>query len=167
MSKKQLLDWSSGVPSFPPLPRQNFHFAPASSKPCLRTFHHVDVAVNEILSAAEQFNAVFGAVAVSGIVHDEKQGVRLQSFDLGGLRIELLEPAAHPSPLDSILLRWVALFHTRYTVRDIGIQLAIMRNAGATILSPPKQATAFEGRRVAFVSCQGFMLELLEEWGAK
>ncbi|MFH1417414.1 MAG: VOC family protein [Planctomycetota bacterium] len=133
----------------------------------LLSFQHIGVAVKDIASAAEQFAAAFGAVPVSEIVHDEQQGVRLQFLDLGGLRIELLEPAADPSPLDSILKRGVAIYHTCHTVADLDAALAKMRTAGAIIISPPKPATAFDGRRVAFVSCQGFILELLEEAGAR
>lgn len=128
----------------------------------LGPFHHVGVAVKDIRSAAEHFASAFGAQIESEIVHDPLQKVRLQFMRLAGLRIELLEPAADPSPLDTVLKRGLAIYHVCHEVGDLDAELARMSASGAAVISPPKPAVAFDGRRVAFVMCDGFMLELLE-----
>ncbi|MBN2559852.1 MAG: VOC family protein [Phycisphaerae bacterium] len=125
-------------------------------------FHHVGVAVKDIRSAAERFASLFGAVLDSEVFHDENQQVRGQFIRLGDLRIELLEPAGEPSPLDAILKRGIAIYQVCHEVEDLDADLARLREAGVAVLSPPKPAIAFGGRRVAFVMCQGLMIELLE-----
>ncbi len=126
------------------------------------TFHHVGVAVKNLETAVEQFASLFGATRESEIIHDPAQGVRLQFVNLGSLRIEFLEPAATPSPLDSLLKRGIGMYQVCHEVRDLDAELARLRAGGATLVSPPKPAVAFDGRRVAFVSCQGMIIELLE-----
>ena len=131
-------------------------------KPSLGSFHHVGVAVPDIRAAAEQFSTLFGAVPESEIFHDPSQGVRGQFFRLGDLRLELLEPAAQPSPLDSLLKRGIALYQICHEVEDLDAELVRLRKAGATVLSEPKPAVAFDDRRVAFVMSLGLVVELLE-----
>ena len=58
--------------------------------------------------------------------------------------------------------RGVAIYHTCHEVRDLDGELARLREAGCVVVSPPKPAVAFDLRRVAFVMCQGLMVELLE-----
>ena len=129
----------------------------------LGPLHHVGVAVRDIKAAAAQFEALLGADVESDIIHDPLQGVRAQFLTIGGLRIELLEPAADPSPLDSVLKRGVALYHTCHEVADLDATLARLTASGVKVVSPPKPAIAFANRRVAFIICQGMIIELLEE----
>ena len=128
----------------------------------LGPFHHVGVAVKDVDAAAAQFQALFGAVLKSGIIDDANQQVRLRFVEIGGLRIELLEPAADPSPLDSLIKRGIAIYHICHEVDDLDAALARLTASGAKVVSPPRPAIAFDNRRVAFVMCQGLMIELLE-----
>jgi methylmalonyl-CoA/ethylmalonyl-CoA epimerase len=132
-------------------------------KPTFGTFHHVGVAVKDLEAAAEQFESAFGATRLSEVLHDEEQGVRLLLMEQGNLQIELLEPAGKPSPLDSILKRGIGIYHVCHEVEDLDAELIRLGEAGVTLVSPPKPAIAFGGRRVAFVMCHGLMVELLEE----
>jgi len=134
-------------------------------EPKLGPLHHVGVAVRELRAAVEQFVKCFGATVESEIIHDPSQQVRIQFIRLGDLRVELLEPAAAPSPLDSLLKRGVGLYQVCHEVDDLDETLARFQAGGAVVASPPKPATAFSGRRVAFVMCQGLMVELLERAG--
>lgn len=126
------------------------------------TFHHVGVAVHDLQTAAAQFRDVLGAVVESDVIHDEIQQVRLQFVRLGGLRIELLEPAADRSPLDALLKRGIAFYQVCYEVNDLDVSLDRLKAGGAKVVSEAKPAVAFDQRRVAFVMCQGVMIELLE-----
>ncbi|OWY71173.1 hypothetical protein B7486_11260 [cyanobacterium TDX16] len=125
-------------------------------------FHHVGVAVRELSAAVEQLAALFGARTDSEIVHDPEQGVFIQFVTVAGLRIELLAPAADPCPLDPILKRGVAIYHVAYEVPDLDAELRRLSTTQVRLVSHPKPAVAFGGRRVAFVVFQGMMFELIE-----
>ncbi len=128
----------------------------------LGAFQHVGVAVKDLATAARKFASVFGAVPDSEVIYDPEQQVRLQFMNLGGLRIELLEPAGEPSPLDGILKRGIAIYHVCHEIENLDAELARLSQSGVAIVSPPKPAVAFGGRRVAFVMCEGLMIELVE-----
>ncbi len=130
------------------------------------TFHHVGLAVREIGSAREFYERSLGATIESEVYHDPAQGVRIQFILVGGLRIELLAPAADPSPLDGILKRGVGLYHAGYETATFDQTLQRLTRSGMTLVSPAKPAVAFDGRRVAFVMGQGLMVELIEARGA-
>lgn len=125
-------------------------------------FHHVGVAVKNIAQAASELSALFSAESESDVFHDENQGVRVKFMRLGDLRIELIEPAGTPSPVDSILKRGIAFYQVCYEVDDLGAELARLEAGGVSVLSPPKPAVAFGNRRVAFVMHEGLIIELLE-----
>jgi len=128
----------------------------------LGAFHHVGVAVRNIEAAAAAYARAFGAVIESPIYHDENQRVRIQFMKMNDLRIELLEPAGEGSPVEAVLKRGLAVYHVCHEVADIDATLVQLKASGALIVSPAKPAVAFGGRRVAFVMCQGMMVELLE-----
>ncbi|MFQ5495417.1 MAG: VOC family protein [Phycisphaerae bacterium] len=128
----------------------------------LKAFHHVGIAVQDIVQAANALTTLFSADAESGTIDDPRQGVRVKFMTLGDLRIELVEPAGSPSPLDSILKRGIGLYHVCHEVADLDKELDRLKTAGARIIAPPKPAAAFDGRQIAFVMCEGLMVELLE-----
>ena len=128
----------------------------------LGRFDHVGVAVREIRQSVDMFARIYGAKVESELFHDPRQGVRIQFIRLGNLRVELLEPAAEPSPVDGVLKRGVALYHICHEVDDLDKALGELAAAKVTIVSPAKPAVAFNGRRVAFVMCQGLLGGLLE-----
>lgn len=125
-------------------------------------FHHLGVAVQNLAEAASGLCGLFSATVESEVFHDVNQGVRLQFILLGGLRLELLEPAATPSPLDNVLKRGVAIYHAAYEVDGLDERLSDLVSHGVVIVSPPKSAIAFQGRRVAFIMWKGVMIELIE-----
>ena len=128
----------------------------------LGRFQHIGVAVKDIDRAAAALAALFSARSESETVHDRNQAVRVKFMRLGDLRVELLEPAESPSPLDSILERGIGLYHVCYEVDDLDGELSRLRAGGVKVVSPPKPAVALGDRRVAFVMYQGLMIELLE-----
>lgn len=125
-------------------------------------FHHVGMAVKDTAQTVEVLRALLGAEPEGPRYEDANQAVHVQFLRAGDLRIELLEPAGAPGPLDSILRRGIALYHVGYEVDDLDERLLGLVNGGANLLSAPKSAVAFGGRRVAFVMVQGLMIELVE-----
>lgn len=125
-------------------------------------FHHAGFAVRSIDEAVVFLRGALGAMPEGELVHDPEQGVRIQFVKAAGLRIELLEPAADPSPLDAILKRGIGLYHVGFEVNQLNDRIEALRAQGAAVVSPPKPATAFGGRRVVFVMWKGSMIELIE-----
>ncbi len=125
-------------------------------------FNHVGVAVANIEQSVEMYVRCFGAVAEGETFTDELQQVRLRFLDLGGSKIELLEPLSETSPLQGLVRRGIGLYHICHEVSDLNATLEHVTRNGAKIISPPKPAIAFQNRRVAFVMLSGLMVEFLE-----
>ena len=132
------------------------------SEPGLGRLDHVGIAVADLDAAVRTYARSFGAVAESETFLDENQQVRLRFMNLGGLRIELLQPDPEHSALENIVKRGIGLYHVCYEVDDLDDELERLKAGGVKVISPPKPAVAFGNRRVAFTMCQGLMVELLE-----
>ena len=132
------------------------------SEPRLGRFDHVGIAVANLELAVETYVRSLGAVAEAATFLDEKQQVRLRFLNLGGMRIELLQPDSERSPLNNILKRGIGIYHVCHEVDDLDAELERLKAEGVKVISPPKPAVAFGNRRVAFTMCQGLMVELLE-----
>lgn len=132
------------------------------SEPRLGRLDHVGIAVANLELAVETYVRSLGAVADAETFADDNQHVRLRFLNLGGMRIELLQPDSEHSPLHNILKRGIGVYHVCYEVDDLDAGLARLQAEGVKVISPPKPAVAFDNRRVAFTMCQGFMVELLE-----
>jgi methylmalonyl-CoA/ethylmalonyl-CoA epimerase len=126
--------------------------------------HHVGVVVRSLEAGLELFS-LFGAKAVTPRFHDPLQEVHLQFVSAqGDVLIELIEPASETSPVrDHFRRNALALNHLCFSVPDIESACAEAREKGAMIVSPPKPAVAFAGRRVAFLYRSNNLFEFLEE----
>jgi catechol 2,3-dioxygenase-like lactoylglutathione lyase family enzyme len=76
----------------------------------------------------------------------------------------LVQPLGESSPVFRFLRdKGAGLHHVCYEVDNIEEYLAKMRLQGAVIAKRPKPATAFGGRRIAWViTSERFVIELLE-----
>jgi methylmalonyl-CoA/ethylmalonyl-CoA epimerase len=94
----------------------------------------------------------------------QKVKVAFMSTRPGDAMIELVEPAGEGSPVLRFLNeRGGGLHHLCYEVADLEKSLAESRERGLMIVSRPKPAVAFEGRRIAWVLTKEKMLvEFLE-----
>lgn len=138
---------------------------PSSPLDSIGRFHHVGVAVRAIESMRAFLTQALGGEVASEAFCDSNQGVRIQFVRVGSLMIELLEPAASPSPVDAVLARGIGVYHVCYEVESLDdalSKLTAAKSARVTVVSPPKPAVAFGGRRVAFVMHQGLMIELID-----
>ena len=82
----------------------------------------------------------------------------------GEAQIELVAPVGADSPVNRFLeQRGGGLHHLCYEVEDLAAQIHAMRSRGAMLVRPPKPATAFKGRHIAWViTAQKLLVELLE-----
>jgi methylmalonyl-CoA/ethylmalonyl-CoA epimerase len=130
------------------------------------TLHHLGVVVASISNVAQEFAAFMSADWDGQIIHDPIQEVRVaffRPFDSRNPVFELVEPAAEASPVTNFLSKLVGLHHICYEIDDLELGLQAARSAGLFIVSAPKPAVAFDGRRIAWVtSKQRLLIEFLE-----
>jgi methylmalonyl-CoA/ethylmalonyl-CoA epimerase len=127
--------------------------------------HHVGIVVASIDAVGDAFASLLGAEWDREIVHDPLQHARVTFMRCrrDSTAIELVEPDDDASPLHRSLSRGGGLHHLCYEVDALDSQLQSCRSAGALVVRPPLPATAFGGRRIAWVySQQKLLVEYLE-----
>jgi methylmalonyl-CoA/ethylmalonyl-CoA epimerase len=125
--------------------------------------HHVAVAVEDLSSALETYERLFGArVEVRGRLED--QGVDAAYLRIGEGRVELVSPLAADTPVGRFLAkRGPGMHHVAYEVADIRDALASLAGAGAELIDEEPRQGLF-GLEVAFVhpdAVHGVLSELV------
>jgi methylmalonyl-CoA/ethylmalonyl-CoA epimerase len=128
--------------------------------------HHLGCVVPSISAVAEAFAASMSASWDGQIVHDPVQRVRVSFFkpvDARNPVYELVEPAGDDSPVTNFLKKGGGLHHVCYEIDDIELGLKEARGAGFVMVSAPKPAVAFGGRRIAWICSKNrLLMEFLE-----
>jgi len=133
----------------------------------MQTLHHIGFVVASIGEAAERMTRLLRGAWDGKVVHDPCQAVRvtfLRQNSPGDPLLELVEPVSDDSHIGAFIKRHGAgLHHVCYEVDSLDEQLAASRAAGALIAREPLPATAFDGRRIAWVYTRDrLLLEYLE-----
>jgi methylmalonyl-CoA epimerase len=128
-----------------------------------RGIHHLGVAVEDLDSALETYERLFGAeVEYQATVDD--QGVRAASLRIGDGRVELLEALGEDTPVGRFLAkRGPGMHHVAYEVSDLRATLAELTSAGAELIDVEPRTGLF-GLEVAFVhpdSVHGVLSEVV------
>jgi methylmalonyl-CoA/ethylmalonyl-CoA epimerase len=122
--------------------------------------------VPSISAVADAFAASISASWDGQIIHDPLQRVQvafLQPADARNPVYELVEPAGHDSPVTNFLKRGGGLHHVCYEIDDLELGLEEARGTGFVMVSPPKPAVAFGGRRIAWICSKNrLLIEFLE-----
>jgi methylmalonyl-CoA/ethylmalonyl-CoA epimerase len=130
------------------------------------TLHHLGVVVASISAIADEFSSSMSATWDGRIIHDPLQQVRVAFFspvNESNPVFELVEPASEFSPVTNFLSKRVGLHHICYEIDDLDAGLQSSRAAGFFVVSIPKPAVAFSGRRIAWISSKSrLLMELLE-----
>ncbi|XP_051890776.1 methylmalonyl-CoA epimerase, mitochondrial [Pristis pectinata] len=126
---------------------------------------HVAVAVPEMESARAFYRDVLGGRVGEPLALPD-HGVRAAFVELGGARLELLEPLGDGSPILGFLRRNPAggLHHICLEVDRLAAALQQLRARGVRTLSPQPRLGA-HGKPVIFLhpkDCGGVLLELEE-----
>lgn len=117
-------------------------------------FHHLGLAVPSIAAAHPDLDPVY----------DLEQKVRIAFIRANGMTIELLEPVGEDSPVLASLRKDARLLHLCYEVENLPAALAAGRRNGFHPLAAPVPATAFGGRKIAWVFSPVYgLFELLEK----
>jgi methylmalonyl-CoA/ethylmalonyl-CoA epimerase len=125
---------------------------------------HVAIAVSDLETAIAVYSAILGKPE-SGRETVESEGVRVAFFDLGGPRIELLEPTGPDTTVGRFLeSRGPGLHHIAFDVPDIEEAILRCTDAGLkTVGAAPRIGAG--GRKVAFLhpsGSGGVLIELSE-----
>jgi len=126
---------------------------------------HVAVAVEDLDKAAKAYVEGLG-LTLGGVEKVEGQGARVGFFDMGGPRIELVEPLGPDTPLGKFLKkRGPGLHHIALKVDDIEAALERLAAAGVRLIDErPREGAG--GKKVAFVhpkAMGGLLLELVQD----
>lgn len=128
-----------------------------------RGIHHLGVAVDDLDSALETYERLFGAEVEHQATIDG-QGVRAVSLRIGEGRVELLEALGQDTPVGRFLAkRGPGMHHVAYEVNDLRATLAELTREGAELIDREPRAGLF-GLEVAFVhpdSVHGVLSEVV------
>lgn len=128
-----------------------------------RGIHHLGVAVDDLDSALETYERLFGAKVEHQATIDG-QGVRAVSLRVGDGRVELLEALGQDTPVGRFLAkRGPGMHHVAYEVNDLRATLAELTREGAELIDREPRAGLF-GLEVAFVhpdSVHGVLSEVV------
>jgi methylmalonyl-CoA epimerase len=128
-----------------------------------RGIHHLGVAVDDLDSALETYERLFGAEVEHQATIDG-QGVRAVSLRIGDGRVELLEALGQDTPVGRFLAkRGPGMHHVAYEVNDLRATLAELTREGAELIDREPRAGLF-GLEVAFVhpdSVHGVLSEVV------
>ena len=128
-----------------------------------RGIHHLGVAVDDLDSALETYERLFGAEVEHQATIDD-QGVRAASLRIGDGRVELLEALGQETPVGRFLAkRGPGMHHVAYEVNDLRATLAELTREGAELIDDQPRAGLF-GLEVAFVhpdSVHGVLSEVV------
>ncbi|MFO7769614.1 MAG: methylmalonyl-CoA epimerase [bacterium] len=129
-----------------------------------RVVDHVAIAVADLDGAADLFTRLLG-VDPAWSAESTEQGVRVEVFDLGGVKIELMEGTDPASTVARFVeKRGQGLHHICYAVGDIQTALARVSDEGFEVLGSGDDI-GVEGRPVAFLhpkSTGGVLTEFIE-----
>jgi methylmalonyl-CoA/ethylmalonyl-CoA epimerase len=125
-------------------------------------FHHVGFACRDLEAEAGALAAI-GYRAESGDFTDPGQGIEGRFIVGTGPRIELLRQTEGSRVLEPWLAKGVKAYHFGYLTPELDGEIERLKAAGGILVTPPRPAVAFSGRRIGFVMLKNlFLLELIE-----
>ncbi|MBL7074575.1 methylmalonyl-CoA epimerase [candidate division KSB1 bacterium] len=133
----------------------------------LLSLDHIGIAVSNLREAEGCYTRIFG-VPASGHKRVDGQGVRIALFELGGIKIELLEATDETSPIAKFISkRGEGIHHIAWGVKDLETVLERLKKTGVVVIDEKPKVGA-SGRRIAFLSpksAHGMLIELVEIGG--
>ena len=129
------------------------------------SFHHVGIAVRDLLKAIPMYKASLGYELTSGPFDDPMQNVSVcfLSRGKGDTLLELVAPLGPNSPIDRTLKKGGGPYHLCYEVPDISAAIKFLTDQGAFLISGPVPAVAFEMREIAWLMTEvDLLVELVQ-----
>jgi methylmalonyl-CoA/ethylmalonyl-CoA epimerase len=133
-------------------------------KPPIR-IDHLGVAVESLEEASRLYRDVIG-LTCGGAEEIPDQKVRVAFFQIGEVRIELLEPTASDSLIAKFLdKKGPGLHHVAYRVADLPATLETLKSAGVRLIDETPRPGA-HGMQIAFAhpkSTGGVLTEFCQQ----
>lgn len=132
---------------------------------CPVALHHTGMLVRDVEEAARHYCGLLGYRQESAVIDDPIQTARVLFLRLPGANswLELIGPLGPSSKLSNQLAKGGGLHHLCYEVDRIEAAMGWYRDQGCMVVSVPVAATAFPGRRIAWLMDRHrFLFELLE-----
>ncbi|MCA9247690.1 MAG: methylmalonyl-CoA epimerase [Planctomycetales bacterium] len=130
----------------------------------VESLNHVGIAVRSLDEQRAFYEETLGA-EFEGIEEVPNQQVRVGFYRLNNVRLELLEPTSHSSPIAKFLEhRGEGLHHLAFSVGDIEARIAELKQEGLRMIDETPRRGA-HGMQIAFVhpkSTHGVLTELCE-----
>jgi methylmalonyl-CoA/ethylmalonyl-CoA epimerase len=120
--------------------------------------HHVGIACKDIDEELAAISKIHQVIEQSPKVFDAEQNAELVLLTLvDGTRIELVSGRQ----VEIFVKKNITYYHLCYEVTDIDAEIERLVGEGALLVSPPKPAVLFDGRKVAFLNVSYGLIELL------
>jgi methylmalonyl-CoA/ethylmalonyl-CoA epimerase len=130
--------------------------------------HHVGYAVKGIEAAADVYVRRYGYTVCTGVIHDPLQTAFVQFLKLEGdsSYLELVAPDGPASKLTMSVKRGGSFHHLCYSCGPLEQTIEELEATGMKLISDPKPAVAFGGRRICWLFGEDQMaVELVERRG--
>ena len=122
--------------------------------------HHIGIACEDLPAALEEIRRTHDVTSHSEVIFDPLQGAHLcMIHTANGADFELISGPQ----VDRLVKNRVTYYHVCYQVPKLESAIERMIAGGAIVVSPPKPAVLFDGRRVAFLLTGFGLVELLED----
>lgn len=122
--------------------------------------HHVGIVCKKIEKAIRDYKSLYNVTEQSEIVYDELQKANLCLLKTDtGLDVEFISG----EKVANLLKSRITYYHLCYTVENLEAEILRFEENGSLVVSDPKPAILFGGKRVAFLLTSTGLVELLEE----
>ena len=129
----------------------------------IKQISHLGIAVKNLEEAREFYRSVFGLESSEPIIGGDGT-IKVSMVEVGGVLIELLQPAGNEGVMAKFLeKRGEGFHHICYEVEDINAEIASLKAAGIEVLSEVKPGA--EGMSVFLHprGTHGVLVELVEK----
>ena len=123
--------------------------------------HHIGIVVEDIENSRKRYEKIFGIKVGMKSYEDKNMKVKILFFDLGDVKIELIEPVGESGVSRFLEKKGEVLHHLAYEVRDINKTVKNLKEKGVNVVVEP--IDAYEGK-VAFIHPKdvGILIEFVE-----
>lgn len=131
----------------------------------MEKLEHIGIAVRDIAQSNKLFTRLLGREHYK-VEEVPSEGVRTSFFDIGGVKIELLEATNEDSPIARFLeKRGEGIHHLAFEVTDIGESVKKYEAEGFQLISSTPKKGA-DNKMILFLhprSTNGVLIELCQE----
>ena len=131
----------------------------------MKKLEHIGIAVKNLQQANKLFAKLLGREHYK-VETVESEGVTTSFFELGGLKIELLEATSAGSPIHKFIeKRGEGIHHLAFEVENIEESIRQYEQLGFQLISKEPKKGA-DNKRICFLhpkSTQGVLIELCQE----